>query len=288
MHASRISGVRLVIFLLGLCPAAAVCAHDFWLQPDEYWLPPQGSTPMTLQAGHGPFRQRSPISASRITRFEAIGPDGTTRDLRNALHLGEDKADADLGFQASGTYVLVLQTDARAQSRLPAIRFNDYLEAEGLTLALEQRERTHRMDADGSEVYSRQAKSIVQAGPPSAASQVHVTQPLGLPLEIVPEQSPYAQPRSAALPVRVIHEGRPLAGALVKLTHLEHDAIPLEMHVTDDSGRTSFTMPANGSWLLNVIWTKPSSSGDADFETIFSSLSFGFPSSRPESATNFP
>jgi len=96
------------------------------------------------------------------------------------------------------------------------------------------------MDADGSENYSRLAKSIVQVG---------------------------------AL------DGRPLAGALVKLTSLEHDAAPLEMQLTDRAGRASFTMPRDGTWLLNVIWTTPlPRSRETDFETIFSSLSFGFTS----------
>ena len=86
-------------------------------------------------------------------------------------------------------------------------------------------------------------------------------------------------PRSATLPVRVIYAGRPLPGALVKLTHLEDDASPLEVHLTDHEGRASFTMPNAGTWLLNVIWTKPlPPSDETDFETIFSSLSFGFPS----------
>ena len=86
--------------------------------------------------------------------------------------------------------MLVLETDARAQSHLPAIRFNDYLKVEGLTPALEQRELTHRMSADGSENYSRRAKSLVQVGTREVASQGQVTEPLGLPLEIVPEQKP--------------------------------------------------------------------------------------------------
>ena len=138
------------------------------------------------------------------------------------------------------------------------------------------------MDADGSERYSRCAKSIVQVGPPDAGSQSQVSKPIGLPLEIVPEVSPYGVPRSATLPVRVIYAGRPLAGALVKLTNLEHDASPLEVNLTDRDGRASFTMPSSGTWLLNVIWTKPlPPSEETDFETVFSSLSFGFPSGRP-------
>jgi uncharacterized GH25 family protein len=89
-------------------------------------------------------------------------------------------------------------------------------------------------------------------------------------------------PRSATLPVRVIYAGRPLAGALVKLTNLNDDASPLEVRLTDREGRATFTMPSSGAWLLNVIWTKAlGRSDDTDFETVFSSLSFGFPSDRP-------
>lgn len=207
--------------------------------------------------------------------------DGARIDLRDRLQLGGQADDGHIAFSKPGTYVLVMETDARAQSHLPAIRFNDYLKVEGLTLALEQRERTHRMSADGSENYSRRAKSLVQVGPPQAGVEVQVTEPLGLPLEIVPEQNPYSVPQSPVLPVRVIYEGQPLAGALVKLTNLEHDEAPLEMHLTDSEGRASFAMPAHGSWLLNVIWTKVlPDTRETDFETVFSSLSFGFPPER--------
>jgi uncharacterized GH25 family protein len=271
----------LLALLTGLC-AFSAAAHDFWVQPSDYWPMPRAVTSMTLQVGHGSSRQRSPIPLHRITRFEAISPTGTVIDLRENLRLGGDAKDGDFQFQDPGAYVLVLETNDHAHSRLPALRFNEYLKVEGLTPAVEQRRRTHHMDADGIERYSRRAKSIVQVGSPGVGSQAQVTRPLGLPLEIVPELSPYAEPRPATFPMRVIYEGRPLAGALVKLTNLEHDAAPLEMQLTNDAGQASFTMPRNGAWLLNVVWTKPLlNSPDADFETIFSSLSFGFPTTRP-------
>jgi uncharacterized GH25 family protein len=273
---------RSAAFLLGVVvcsPVSRVAAHDFWLQPNEYWISPDALTSMTLQVGHGPFRQRSPIPARRITRFQAFAPKGTTVDLHEHLRLGEAAQDGNFRLKSPGAYILVLQTDDGAQTHLPSIRFNDYLKAEGLTPALEQRALQHRMDADGSERYSRCAKSIVQVGQPGAASQGEITKPIGLPLEIVPEVNPYGVPQSASLPVRVIYAGRPLAGALVKLTNLKNDASPFEVHVTDHDGRASFIMPRSGTWLLNVIWTKPSSRSDeTDFETVFSSLSFGFPS----------
>jgi uncharacterized GH25 family protein len=271
---------RVVAFLSGMwvcLHTSQLAAHDFWLQPNRYWISPGSLTALTLQVGHGPFRQRSPIPARRITRFQAIAPEGAVIELHEQLRPGGSADDGDFQLKNPGSYVLVLQTDDHAQTRLPSIRFNDYLSAEGLTPALEQRARLRRTDADGSERYSRCAKSLVQVGPAGAGSQNQVSKPVGLPLEIVPESSPYAVPRSAVLPVRVMYEGRPLAGALVKLTDLNNDAAPFEVHLTDHDGRAKFAMPTSGGWLLNVIWTKPlPRTEETDFETVFSSLSFGF------------
>jgi uncharacterized GH25 family protein len=280
MLVAKTCGRVLSACLLGLFTVSAT-AHDFWIQPNDYWVNPLTADAFSFQVGHGPFRQRSPIPLNRIAGFEAISMDGSKIDLRDRLQLGGQADDGHIAFSKPGTYVLVMETDARAQSHLPAIRFNDYLKVEGLTPALEQRERTHRMSADGSENYSRRAKALMQVGPPEAGSQGQVTEPLGLTLEIVPEQNPYALPQPSTLRVRVIFEGQALAGALVKLTNLEHDEAPFEMHLTDREGRARFAMPAHDAWLLNVIWTKVlPDTRETDFETFFSSLSFGFPPDR--------
>jgi uncharacterized GH25 family protein len=280
IHAFRLIGLRggLALAAVSVCAGAPALAHDFWLQPSGYWVSSGATTSMTLQVGHGPSRQRSPIPLRRIVRFQAIDPNGSATDLRGRLHLGGASADGDFALQKPGAHLLVFQTDNLAQSHLPSVRFNDYLNVEGLTPALDQRSRLHRMDRDGSENYSRCTKSIVEVGPGGSGLQRQVTRAFGLPLEIVPDRSPYALPRAAVLPVRVLYHGQPLAGALVKLTHLENDAVPLEMHRTDRAGRAIFAMPSGGTWLLNVIWTRAQPpSAETDFETVFSSLSFGLP-----------
>lgn len=268
---SRVARCIRWLLSIGMLCVSPLEAHDFWVQPDTFRTTPGASTSFTLQVGHGPLRQLSPIPAKRISRFEAIGPDGSAVDLSAGLP-GRDP----VSFAAAGVYTLVLETDDRAQSHLPAIRFNDYLKAEGLTSALDHRALTHRSESAGSERYSRRAKSIIQVGA-STAAQSNVTEPVGLPLEIVPERNPYAEPRLSALPIRVLYKGQPLAGALVKLTNLEQDDVPFETHVTDRAGHAVFTLPATGIWLLNVIWTTPlPDSSEVDFETVFSSLTFGF------------
>ena len=266
---------KAVVLTLALCGTAVVQAHDFWVEPVSYVTAADVPIPVMLQVGHGPYRQRSPLPLRRIMRFSAIAPDATSADLRGSLHLGDAVDDGQLRLEQPGTYVVVLETDNRAQSHLPPVRFNDYLRVEGLTAVVAERERTHRMDADGSESYSRHSKALVKVGSRTAAASP-VTRPVGMPLEIVPEVDPYAVPKSTSVPFHVLFEGKPLSGALVKLTNLDHDAEPVETHLTDEDGYSSFVVPDRGRWLLNVIWSKPLPvTRETDFETYFSSLSFG-------------
>ena len=181
-----------------------------------------------------------------------------------------------LSFAALGTHVLAFES-THATSNLPSIRYNDYIKVEGLAPAIHYRTRLNAMDTPGREFYSRRCKLLIQVGPATDKTQSQVTKPLGLTLEIVPERNPYALRPGEALPVRVLYEGHPLPGALVKLTNLEFDVRPVAMHLTDAAGRAVFDLPRKGDWLINVIWTKPiAGNPDADFDTTFSSLTFGF------------
>jgi uncharacterized GH25 family protein len=250
-------------------------AHDFWIQPDAFQIAANPTVPFMLQVGHGSARQRSPISTRRIVRIDAMAPDGSVHDLREQMHLGGPDSDGAATLPTSGTWVLALVTDDRAQSHLPALRYNDYLVAEGLVPALAHRERTRRTQANGSENYGRRAKAIVQVGDHCTDVGTPATNAIGMTLEIVPEKNPCALAPGDTLPVRVLYDGQPLDGALLKLTNLADDAKPIDMRRTDSRGDAAFAIPAAGAWLLNVVWTKPLPDGsETDFETIFSSVSF--------------
>lgn len=254
--------------MAALCFSRDGAAHAFWVQPNDFWLNPRGTLSLTLEVGDGFSRQLSPLPPDRITRYEAIAPSGAAQDLRSG------------GIRPAqpGAYVVVLETDDRAYSHQSALRFNDYLEAEGLTPAIEHRERMHRMHVDGFERYSRAAKSIVAVGPRNRQGSAQLLRPFGLRLEIVPVANPYATPRLAQFPVRVLYDGQPLPGALVKLMNLDQDLAVTEQQRTSVTGIATFAMPPGGSWLMSVVWTKPlTPANDADYETTFSSLTFGVP-----------
>lgn len=268
---------KLSVFSLALAVAGAASAHDLWLQPAAYWLPAPGSVPLSILVGHGQNRENWGIRSDRIVLLRSVGPDGRVTDLMPLVRPNTAPPTTTLRFAQPGTHVVAMQS-SHAPSELPAARFNEYLKEEGLTPAIRLRQRTTATGRAGKEVYSRRAKALVQVGPldPKAASPA--TRPLGLALEIVPEHDPYRLKPSEPLPVRVLHEGKPLPGALIKLTNLDADERPVATKVTDGAGRAQFSLPRKGKWLLNVVWTKPlSGNPKADFDTTFSSLSFGYP-----------
>lgn len=263
-----------IVALLALVFAAPATAHDFWVQPASYTVAVGAPLPVTIQVGHAADRERWGARLERITRFDAVGPDGGNR--RADLRPGDEAQDALLRFGRPGAHVIVLATN-HATSDLPADRFNAFLEEEGLTPAIRHRARLGLTGTPGRELYSRRAKALVRVGKSAGPAARAITAPVGLTLEIVPQADPQTLPPGARLPVLVLYEGRPLAGALVKLTNLDADAKPVAMQRTDTRGRTAFTLPRHGRWLLNTLWTKPlAGNPKADFETVFSSLTFGF------------
>lgn len=256
--------------------AGPALAHDFWLQPDDYHVEPGARVSTDLLVGHGVDRSSWGQTAARVRVIKSVGPNGAERDLRPTLALrsANDQALATT-FDAPGVHMLVLESSP-AVSELPAPRFAMYLREEGLTPIAALRERAGATNP-GRELYSRRAKALVRVGE-GASGAAHVLRPVGLDLEIVPERDPYVVPPGERLPLRVFYAGRPLDGALVKLVDLDADEKPFAMARTDATGRVAFDVPREGAWLVNVVWSRPLV-GDsrAEFETVFSSLTFGWP-----------
>lgn len=268
-----------VIFSLAVL-ATPAAAHDFWLQPQAFRATPGVALPVTALIGHGDDRGRWEADPRRVVMLKSIGPDGTV-DLRRSFRQRGSGAHFDPVFAKAGVHILAMRTN-HAASELPPKRFNDYARDEGLTPILKSRAAAGTTNAVGREIYSRRAKALIRVGADTGLADPRTTRAVGLTLEIVPERDPYALGKSRNLPFRVLYEGKPLPGATVKLTNLNFDSKPVAIVKTDSSGRANFRIPEVGSWLMNVVWTKPvKARPDADFDTIFSSLTFGYDRRAP-------
>lgn len=270
---TQIAQIACAIAIVTVGGATSVAAHDLWLQPQAFRVRQNDRVPTTVFVGHGSDRQRWGVERERVVRLRSIGPAGAI-DHRPTLRPESLSQDFPIQLKEPGVHVLMMES-AYAESTLPALRFNDYLKQEGLTPAIAARAKARAQNSPGSEVYSRRAKTLVKVGDASGP-QPQVTLPVGMTLEIVPERNPFELKASERLPVQVLFEGKPLAGALIKMTNLDNDKVPVETALTDRSGRASFKGQTGGKWLLNVVWTKPLIGKAAEFDTTFSSLTFSF------------
>jgi len=97
---------------------------------------------------------------------------------------------------------------------------------------------------------------------------------LGFTLELIAERQPWRLRNGESLPVRLLHEGRPLAGALVVALH-RADLNNKHALRSDADGRVFFPLSRDGEWLLKAVHMRPAPAGSgADWESLWASLSF--------------
>lgn len=135
-----------------------------------------------------------------------------------------------------------------------------------------------RDPAQGSGISAaRRKQGGVPAHPRREGTGAAATRPVGLTLELVPEVDPTHLPAGRELPVRLLYEGKPLAGALVVAMSREAPAVKLRAR-TDRHGRVSLALPRRGVWLVKAVHMVPAPRGvPADWESLWASLTFEIP-----------
>lgn len=253
---------------LALSFAAAAAAHDVWMESDRFVVPVGTALPYRVFVGHAAAREPWDVAVSRVVSLRSVSAGGV-------VILSPARAEGGtIRFSRPGTYVVALES-SHAKSDLPSLRFNDYAKEEGLTPILALRERLGQTARNGRELYSRRTKMLVKVGE-SRAAHSHLLRPLGLTLEIVPGRDPFTVAAGSTLPLRIWYNGKPLVGATVKLNNLDADAKPIAQALSNAGGVVLFKHPGRGRWQANVVWSRPLiGNSEAEFETVFSSLTFG-------------
>jgi uncharacterized GH25 family protein len=168
---------------------------------------------------------------------------------------------------ANGGYVIATVVNAASIEDMKAESFTKYLKEEGLHNIVDARATSSETDKPARERYTMWAKSILLAGAPNEDYK----QPVGLPIEIVPEKDPAALKAGESLPVRVLFRGAPAKGLEVMAT-----SASLKSHSigkTDAAGRISVPVTP-GAWRLHTIFMERSSKEDADWESFWATLTF--------------
>lgn len=259
--------------LLGLLAAVPAVAHDFWIDLPRHRLAAPAALDARFVIGDPATAEPWETTWQRIVALRRHGPDGV-HDLLAAVRLSTATTPGGATVPAAvpGTSVIAFESN-HAAIELPAGEFTTYAQDEGLALPLALRKQAGTEAAPGREIYSRRAKALIQIGPNPTADALR---PVGHTLEIVPLANPYALPAGRPLVVRIHYHGQPLAGATVSLESLDNPRLPGTALITNARGEASFPIDKTGRWKLNCVWSAPITDPRADYETIFSSLTFGY------------
>ncbi|HEV8609001.1 MAG TPA: DUF4198 domain-containing protein [Thermoanaerobaculia bacterium] len=252
----------LVLFLA----AARVLAHDFWIEPTSF-RPEVGSTVgLALRVGQGFRGDPVPRMPESIEKFVTVSRAGE-KPVEGAP--GRDPAGV-AGIAEPG-WIVVGYRSRPKPIELPAEKFEQYLKEEGLESVIAARAARGDSQKPGNEIYSRSAKSLLDANGADAGGAERV---LGFRLELVPEKSPKAVEKGRPMPVRLLFEGKPLAGALVVAINREDPEKRLSAR-SNGSGRVSLDLTPAGVWLVKAVHMVPApASSGAEWESLWASLTF--------------
>ncbi|MFZ4690008.1 MAG: DUF4198 domain-containing protein [Polymorphobacter sp.] len=252
--------------------AAPAAAHDFWIDLASHRVADGAQVKLRFLIGDLGAIEPWDTQWRKVISLRDYGPAGI-RDLQAGIRplTPTDPGGAVVTLAGAGTHVIAFES-ALAENDIAADEFNEYAAHEGLTPALKARKAAGLEGTRGRETYSRRAKALVQVG---TAPTVNAIKAIGLTLEITPETNPYALKPGQPLVLRVDWHGQPLPGASVVLEPLDGKAAHGTPVITDAQGQARFPAPTPGRWRANVVWTQAITHPRAEFDTVFSSLTFG-------------
>lgn len=195
----------------------AVPAHEFWLQPQKYYFTIREVANIRFRVGEHFSGDNWTGNSDKIQHLLHYIPSGEARDISAVL--SDNKGDSiQLPLKDEGTHMVIFNS-TNALIALEAGKFNAYLEEDGLGEILRYRSQHGEETQKASEYYQRSVKTIFQVGGNVTDACLR---PSSLPLDIIPDENPYAVPygTNSQKPVKVrfqvLFNKKPLADALVK------------------------------------------------------------------------
>lgn len=261
----------LLALALGVSAHTPALGHDFWIEPDTF-RPPTGATvALQLRVGEH-FKGDSLIYLPELfERFVYVDP---TKGEHVVTGLPGDDPAGKIGVTEPGVTVVGYRSRHASVAFATLAEFENYLTKEGLDRISALRKKLRKPDANIREIYSRAAKSLILTGD---GRDRGADRALGFRIELIAEKNPYVLAAGQTLPVRLLYENKPLAGALIVAFNKNAPMEKLKMR-SDKNGRVKFVLPRAGTWLVTAVHMIPTpATAHAHWESFWASLTFELP-----------
>jgi len=241
-----------LLFIFTLLAPLAV-AHEYWIDPER----PVASEGKRLRAD------------ARVGQFfigdalpylpEAIARIGVA-DARGERRLEPVTGDVpmfDAAPRAAGLHILFVETKPETLVWETAEKFIAFLKEKKLEGILEQHRRRGLPQAGFREHYVRHAKALVMRGMTNGARD----RALGLALELVALDDPFAAGKDGTVRIRLLWQGEPLSNVDVQVFsrptgRRDVEARPVHLK-TDAQGIVRVALQKGRDYLINAVIMRP-------------------------------
>lgn len=275
MRRSSIVSRHRAPFLLGLtailCVAAVASAHDMFLRPERFVVPPNSEVVVRLLNGTFSESENSIVRA-RVRDASVAGPRARIPiDMSTWTETG-DTTTFRVRVGGAGTYAVGISTRPSSIA-LPADTFNMYLRDDGIPDILAQRRLRKELDKPAKERYHKHVKVLLQVGDSLRRGFDAV---FGYPAEIIPLTNPYALRRGATLRVRVVVDGKPVANQYILFGGRDASGARIEQRNTRSAsdGTARIPLTAAGDWYIKFIHMSRVIADTVDYESKWATLTF--------------
>lgn len=235
-------------------------AHEFWLWPAPFAPAVGGTVTLEMMVGeqfHGERIAMTPAHAAAMRLY--------TKDLVHPAPL------SGRSFTRAGTHLIAFDSQP-ARLTLSADKFHAYLHEEGLDDIIARREQAGTASQPGRERYRRHVKTLLRVGGKSDATYATQT---GQRLEILPLSDPLRSRAGDTQGFRILFDGQPLAGALVKAWHRQGAQTMQIRTRTTAQGDAHFALPYAGPWMISVVhMIAAEGDEDVDWDSFWGNLTF--------------
>lgn len=259
----------LSIFLTYLFTANAF-AHEYWFEPDNFFPKVNEKTAVHLFVGDGLLKDREErvYQPDKTPVFQLFSA-SKSWNLKTNL-VAEQTPIYTLSAEKPGNYLLAMERNWSYITLEPQ-KFEDYLKEDGIEYISAERARLNETGKPGRERYSRFLKSLLQVG---GKNDNTFKKKLGVKLEIIPLENPYAKKVGDSLGFQVLFDGKPLADRIVFASNKETEK---QRFKTDKNGKLSIKIEKDGLWLVHLVVMQRCKADcvEADWESFWGAISFG-------------
>jgi uncharacterized GH25 family protein len=249
-----------------------VFGHEFWIQPNKFVYKRGETINIKFLVGENFRGENWNGDKDKVNRLYLYFDDVSDKNLDD--NLGMNKGDSlKIAVLEEGTTMVILHTK-NSFIDLEAAKFNEYLQDDGLTEALDYRKKNGDTLKNGTEYYQRSVKTIFQVGKKMTDA---FKQKTDLPVDIIPADNPYNVGKDGNFKVKIYFQGEKLKNSMVKVWHKLDDKVTEKDYTTDDDGEVKFFLATEGEWMVSCVkMVKLENNPKADWQSYRGSLTWGY------------